>query len=319
MPQKTLISHTKADETMDQAIPKKACLIGLGLITTRYLTGWTETDFIKLCAVADQKETAIGRSHYSQYPFYQSYQDMIIREKPDYAIISTPPESHFEIARFCLLHDVNIIIEKPVTLCMEDFDVLQTLTAQKNLVFWTLFHWLGGIETRAFTKQYDLSHIQAIQIQVQDPYCDENNIIKKDRRHLMGAWIDSGVNALSLLKRLLPFQNVEIQKTEAEACKETKLPIYVKANLLIDGVQVEITVDWRNNTDCKESFVTLDNRQIHINHSAQSITDGATTEYGNIPRLDEHYKTLFAQLEEKSNADFSRAVHQILFEVNQLL
>ena len=304
---------------MKQVTKYKGCLIGLGVITKRYFTGLSETDFLELSAVADTNERALTRELYSNRRFYRDYKEMVENEKPDYVIISTPPASHFDIARWCLEKNVNVIIEKPVVLSLEEFDALRDLAKDKALVFRTLFHWQGGIETLAFGKKYDVSKITEIKISVSDPYSNDGVTVNQDRRPLCGAWIDSGVNALSMVRMWLPFEKVEILDVESQKCIETGLPIYVRARLIIDGVKTEIDVDWRHGLDCKKSTIILGDRCVHIDHSKQSITDEDTVEYGRMQRLDEHYKTLMSNLDKGSNADVSRSVHKILYEVNKLL
>lgn len=298
---------------------KKTCMIGLGLITQRYIKGLDESSYLNICAVSDINENAVSRPMYDRYPFYNDYKQMIAQVKPEYAIISTPPESHFEIASFCLENGVNIVIEKPVTLCIREFDVLSRLAEEKGLVFKTLFHWHGGIETIAFAQKYDLTKIEEIKVSVCDPYCSDFETIDEDRRALMGAWIDSGVNVLSMLRQWLPFEKVEILKTDVQRCTKTQLPVYAKAMLCIDGVQVEIEIDWCQGRDHKESYVKLDGHWVHIDHSQQCIDDVGTTEYGRMTRLDEHYKHQFGTFAGESNVEFSRSVHEILFKVREAL
>lgn len=295
------------------------CLIGLGTITKRYLKGLAECDK-KIVAVCDSNKNAVSRMFYSDYPYYEDYKKMLDENFIDGAIISTPPKSHFEIASYCLENNVNVIIEKPVTLCMEEFDILCNKAKQTGHYFKTLFHWQGGIETHTFGKEYDISKISKIKVNICDPYSDDGETINIGRRPLCGAWIDSGVNALSMIKIWLPFKKTEIISTKVEKCKETGLPIYVSVNLLIDGVETEITVDWTKHYDRKESFVTLGDKTVYINHSAQSITDGEnTTQYGRIERLDEHYYNLFSNLDNIDNLEQSRLIHKLLFEVNEIL
>ncbi len=298
---------------------KKVCLIGLGLITKRYVSGFSESKNLSLCAVADINTDAVGRDYYPDYPFYTDYVQMIKEQSPDYVIISTPPERHFEIAAFCLKNNINIIIEKPVTLCIEDFDTLYNMAKERNLVFKTLFHWHGGRETIAFGNIYNTNQIEKIRVSVQDPYCKDGKTINSRQIPLMGAWIDSGVNILSMIRLWLPFKKLEIISTDTQRCPQTNLPVYVSVRILIDGIETEITVDWRNNTDQKESYVTIQNKEIYINHSGQSITNTTITEYERMPRLDEHYNCLFQNFDYKSNADFSRSVHEFLFKVNEML
>lgn len=304
---------------MSNNSPRRACLIGLGLITEHYLTGLSKSEFLHICAVSDLNENAAGRKHYSTLPFYSDYKVMLSEQAPDYVIISTPPQTHYKIASYCLSNNINIIIEKPVTLCMEDFNALQVLAKNNNLVFRTLFHWHGGIETRAFTQDYNASQIKEIKVNVFDPYCTDG-IIKPDRRPLMGAWIDSGVNILSMIRLWLPFDSLEVISVCSDRCKETGLPVFVNAKLIIDKIPVEITIDWCKGINQKESYITLGEKTLYINHSAQTIqTHQGSVDYSRMPRLDEHYNCLFTNMDQSSNADFSHSVHKALFEVDNKL
>lgn len=304
---------------MEHTAKKRACLIGLGMITQRYPAGLEQSDFIQLCAVSDVREDAVSRQHYRDYPFYDNYREMILRERPDYAIISTPPQTHVDIATWCMEQGVNIIIEKPVTLCLEDLDRLTALAETNNLVFKTLFHWHGGVETRAFGQKFDCRKITDIRVSVRDPYC-VNGVILPDRRPLMGAWIDSGVNILSMIRLWTPMEACQILGAECRRCPETNLPVYARAELLLDGIHTEITVDWTQGIDKKESFVAVDGQAVHINHSAQTLTTAeGTLDYARMPRMDAHYLYLFSRMDSKPNTGFSRRVHEILFKVNASL
>ena len=304
---------------MRQVDKKNACLIGLGMITQRYTRGLSESTQLVLRAVSDINKNAISRPLYANLPFYTDYKRMIAEQKVDYAIISTPPEMHFEIASYCLEKGINVIVEKPVVLCMEQFDALEKLAKEKNLVFRTFFHWHGGRETIAFTQKYDLSKIQIIKALAKDPYCADSKSINVDRRPLMGSWIDSGVNMLSMIRLWLPFKSVEIVRTQVQRCPQTNLPVYAEVELLIDGVKTLISSDWRQGIDHKESFVKLDGRWVHIDHSGQYIDDGGVTEYGRMARMDEHYKYLFETFDGTSNVEFSRTVHQVLLKISEAL
>ena len=300
--------------------PKKVCLIGLGVITQRYWGGFSECALFRLSAVADINPDAVSRSLYKDYPYYEDYQEMLRREQPDYVIISTPPQTHFEIARYCLEQGVHVVIEKPVTVCLEELDQLISLAKANNLVFKTLFHWHGGLETKAFTSDWDYRKISRIQVSVRDPYCTQEGVILPDRRPLMGAWIDSGVNILSMIRLWTPMDSCQILKTECRRCPETGLPVYAHAELLLDGIPTDLTVDWTQGIDQKESCLFVDGQTVYINHSAQKLsTPTKTVSYAQRPRMDEHYLQLFRQMDEIPNTVFSRRVHEILFKVNKAL
>ena len=299
---------------------KTADLIGLGKITKHYTEGLENSNFLNLCAVSDVNPNSVSRELYSSLPFFADYKDMISSAKPDFAIISTPPESHFEIAKFCLESNINVIIEKPVVLNIDEFDALRSLAKEKGLKFITLFHWQGGIELERFNSVYNTDDIKEICVSIFDPYSDDEKTINTNSRALMGAWIDSGVNALSMIKMWLPFKTFEIIKTNSVKCLETNLPIYAFAELLIDGVHVKISVDWRHHKNSKESYITLSNKKVYINHSGQSLSDNTgSVSLAKRERLTEHYYKLFSRLDGKENTESSRLIHKVLLEVNNAL
>ena len=72
---------------------------------------------------------------YKKYPnvlFFKSEDDLFIQNyKIDGAIIATPPQTHFEIAKKCLLNNIHVLIEKPVVETVSDLDQLNEI-AKKN-------------------------------------------------------------------------------------------------------------------------------------------------------------------------------------------
>ncbi len=202
---------------------KTAGLIGLGTITKHYVEGIDRSSFLNLCAVSDLNPKAASRKFYSSLPFFADYKDMISSAKPDFAIISTPPESHFEIAKFCLENNTNVIIEKPVVLNIGEFDALCDLAKEKALKFITLFHWQGGIELDSFNAVYNPEDIKEINVFVSDPYSDDGKSINTNVQALMGAWIDSGVNALSKCLIYAIFGIIKNQTLNFTKIKQTQI------------------------------------------------------------------------------------------------
>jgi predicted dehydrogenase len=47
--------------------------------------------------------------------------------------VTTPPASHFNIAKVCLEHGCHVYVEKPFTLCLEDADALIALANRKGV------------------------------------------------------------------------------------------------------------------------------------------------------------------------------------------
>jgi hypothetical protein len=130
----------------------------------------------------------------------------------------------------------------------------------------------------------------------------------------------SGVNALSFLKALLPFDEYRVLGVERQLCPESGLPIYVKADLQIDGVQASITVDWRKHDNPKSARIVAGGRSILVDHLARTLTDGEqVSHYATGERLLQHYLGFFTNADIRGVDENAERIHQILFEVKERL
>jgi predicted dehydrogenase len=66
--------------------------------------------------------------------WYSSYEDLLSNIRPDLVHITTPPTSHFPIAKTCLSAGLNVLCEKPITITYQDFCLLKELASEKNCV-----------------------------------------------------------------------------------------------------------------------------------------------------------------------------------------
>lgn len=294
----------------------KCGIVGMGTISKYYLNGLNSSSYLKLCAISDINESFLSRPLFENYPFYFDYKEMILKERLDYIIISTPPKTHYEIAFFALKNNVNVIVEKPGVLNINQYEELMNLAKNNNLIFEVSYHWQNGSEIIGFNNLYDKNKINEIHIHVDDPYSDDGKTINENKIKLEGAFIDSGVNALSLIKMWLPFNSYKIIDIKMQRCEKTNLPIYIFVNLLIDNVIVTLEIDWRNKLNNKETFIIYEGRKIEINHSKQKIIDGDKVYYfDSLERLVAHYYNYFKNYNGNVKSSDSYKIHQVLLEV----
>ena len=64
---------------------------------------------------------------------YTDYKEMIEKEKPELASIATESGIHAEVALYCIDKGVNVIIEKPMAMSMEDADKIIKAAEAKNV------------------------------------------------------------------------------------------------------------------------------------------------------------------------------------------
>lgn len=299
---------------------KTVGIIGLGTISKNYRKGLDASQVLQLKAVCDMLEDAPSRAAFPEYPFYRDYKEMLRCEQLDYVVISTPPVTHKDIAGYALEQGVDVIMEKPATENMAELLELTALAQQLGRKFFLMFHWQSGSEVEAFAQHYAADRISQIQVNVQDPYSDDGITILPAKRKLLGTWLDSGSNALSLIKLWLPFEDLQILSLQTQLCPQSNLPIYSLAQLQIDGIPTQICVDWRNGLNRKETFLCYDGRQIHIDHSGQRIIDGENClDCTQMDRLQQHYYGYFRDFREDIPLDDAIRIHQFLYEVAQKL
>jgi predicted dehydrogenase len=65
--------------------------------------------------------------------FFSSLDSLIDQSRPDVVHITTPPKSHFEVAKHCLLQGCHVYVEKPFTVELPEAEELIRLAQEKNL------------------------------------------------------------------------------------------------------------------------------------------------------------------------------------------
>ncbi|MFZ0339539.1 MAG: Gfo/Idh/MocA family oxidoreductase [Terracidiphilus sp.] len=110
-------------------------IIGCGKIADAHVSQIQRIAGCEIVGVCDQ-EPLMALQLYERFPVKQYYTDyaQLVREAhPDVVHITTPPASHFEIAKFCLEHNCNIYVEKPFTVDASEAQILVDLATEKGL------------------------------------------------------------------------------------------------------------------------------------------------------------------------------------------
>lgn len=113
----------------------KAALIGCGKIADTHVAQIVRIKGCAIVAVCD-REPLMGVQLRDRYPVGALYQDvsrMLAEARPDVVHITTPPASHFELARQCLEAGCHVYVEKPFTLRSEEAVELVKLAESRGL------------------------------------------------------------------------------------------------------------------------------------------------------------------------------------------
>jgi predicted dehydrogenase len=113
----------------------KVALVGCGKIADDHAQQIGRIKGCEIVGVCD-REPLMARQLYERFPIKKHYNDLtglLAGARPDVVHITTPPESHFEIARICLASGCHVYVEKPFALCEDDARRLMALATEKGL------------------------------------------------------------------------------------------------------------------------------------------------------------------------------------------
>src|SRR2546422_10754987 len=113
----------------------KVAIVGCGKIADSHASQIQRIKGCEIVGVCDQ-EPLMARQLSERFPvkqYFTGLTDLLSDARPDVVHITTPPESHFDLARLCLQAGCHVYVEKPVTLCEEDAQRLVALANEKGL------------------------------------------------------------------------------------------------------------------------------------------------------------------------------------------
>ena len=269
----------------------KTVLVGLGEIARHHRLGLQHSVLFELSAVCDLKEDAPSKKFYAGITFYTDVVEMLEKEKPQVAILATPPSTHSALADICAKQNVLALIEKPLAATMEEVTQMRTLLADNKINI--IYHWMFSQEILWFKRSVRIRNLQKIHFQMEDPYTDKNGHIRPSRSFLGGCWIDSGVNALSVLSLWTDLTHLE--KKKIEHIKDAGIPVETHAEFTVDGVEVVMDISWRTERNYKETSLQIGEEKYVLEHSNQRVLCNGEEIFSDqsMDRLDRHYYNFY--------------------------
>jgi predicted dehydrogenase len=113
----------------------KIAIVGCGKIADAHASEIQRIAGCEIVGVCD-REPLMARQLYDRFPIKQHFGDLtelLEKSRPDVIHITTPPQSHFEIANLCLEWGCHVYVEKPFTLYENEARKLITLANEKSL------------------------------------------------------------------------------------------------------------------------------------------------------------------------------------------
>jgi predicted dehydrogenase len=113
----------------------KAAIVGCGKIADSHASQIQRIKGCEIVGVCDREEL-MAKQICERFAIHRSFSqldDLIDQARPDVVHVTTPPQSHFEIARQCLERGCHVYVEKPFTLDTSEAEQLIGLAETKRL------------------------------------------------------------------------------------------------------------------------------------------------------------------------------------------
>lgn len=305
----------------------RLAIVGLGQIFEHHLRALSIQGH-SIVAVCDLHRERLALAPASAAKF-TSLSDMLAVTEADAVLVATSTADHFEHALAVLRAGFPLVLEKPAALCQSDYDVLKAVATAAALPVAILFHAAHANDLRglaAVLKQRPLKRF-AWHGLFCDPYDDAER-----RAALLDPWVDSGVNALSVVVQVLGTE-IDIHHCISTNIFAPNSPSRVAASAVFTvdsgdlSGQIVIETSWasaRNHKSTRLFDLNGAPTRYELDHSLEQLSwSGQSgherTSYANEwPRLTNHYVNALSEAlalikEGKSNWNFADAVHAPYF------
>jgi predicted dehydrogenase len=300
----------------------RAALIGLGTNAANYRDGLLLSQSIELSVVCDLDSSAISRKYYEKTPFVNDYRTIPNLFDVDVVFVVTPPKTHFEIGSFFVKRGIPVVLEKPPFEKYSDLFRFNAVSFPGHAMWMTAYHWQYGPDIEYLKKEMPkLGKIVSATTTIFDPYFEHGHILP-NKVNLLGAWLDSGSNALSVFAYLFEGLRPNLIHRHFEMDSKVGMPFY--SNVVFGGADnaiFSIEIDWTKHINLKRSVYEFENASIAIEHSAQSVYENGklVASFHDRPRLVNHYFHMLNNFSSRELIDrqMSDSVLKFMYEVNE--
>jgi len=311
-------------------------IIGLGHVAKHQISAIQMSGEFELIAGCDSDPAHLNLLG-SSVDAHKDIDEMLERPDLDVVIVATPNNLHVEHGIRVIEAGKWLVMEKPLAETQENFDLLMESRNKRAGHCTVALHAAYGVEVEWFHSELmsgglDLNRLDAFCSQFYDPYF-ENGILRKGALSLGGSWMDSGVNALSVICKFIDPKNLVISdsrmmRTRESQCFELRGTVdFDVSDPFLHG-RGSIDTNWTIGLDTKTtSFeISESSRKLILEHSAQAVilSDRGHEQVlfsceNNLPRLTNHYIGVLEDLAQqvrsgKDNMAYCQELHEILYQ-----
>ena len=172
----------------------KIGIIGLGRVFDHYLKNFLDTKFLSQneLFICDSNIQLLNK--YSEKLNCKSCEKIeeLIKEKPDFVIVSSPSGLHFQHSKICLENNINVLSEKPACMSIKEHFNLIELSQEMNLKCGVIFQNRFNAAMKALKQIVNENHLGKINICSMKLHWSRDQNYYSDDWH--GKWVmDGGV------------------------------------------------------------------------------------------------------------------------------
>ncbi len=214
-------------------------VIGYGYWGPNLFRNFVELPECDVVALADRDMDRLAQVErlYPQVARTTDYRDLFTMGI-DAVSIATPPVTHFQIARDCLLHGLHVLVEKPLTLSSEDAQALITIANERGLVLMVGHTFEYNPAVRALKEIIDSGELG--QVFTIDAVRVNLGLFQA---HLNVLW-DLAPHDLSILRYLLGHDPTSVRATGADCIVKGVHDVVYLALTFPDNVLAHVHISW---------------------------------------------------------------------------
>ena len=295
----------------DDPRPRELVLVGLGRAAALTLGGIEQRTDVRLVAAVDP----LGRKATTDVPRSVAV-GHALADLPgfDIAVVATPTATHPDVCRALFGRcrgDELVLCEKPLADAPDVAEGVLDAAVAAGIRFRVFFHFGFAAEVMwAREALAGRAPVASVACAFVDPYADD---LEARTAALVSSWLDSGINALSVLGRLVDLRDAE------PIAGNTAVDTHVRVTFSSGGEEGEGTIRTAWETDArKQTTVRLvDGTELVLDHRTATVTvDGREAFRGAADPSRDRYRLMLA-----AHLDDTDLVHtrdQIL-ELHRLL
>lgn len=313
--------------------PWRIGIAGLGRIAEIQIAALSEMPEFLLVAACDPDpaRAAICPEGTASHPTLTA---LLAAASCDAIIVSTPTSTHFAVASEVIAAGHHLLLEKPAAVHPGEVPRLQLLAENAGVIFQTAFHMSRGAETdwladHLATAPGESVRVRRFESRFHDPLFLSGTLHPR-APSVLGSWVDSGINALSVLARFTALDDLQIDHADFQRIDGLPVnDIQARVDFSGPGIHGTIHTDWTLDSEQKITLLHLTNGQRwSLDHNAQTATLQDSPEaprpcHRHPSRMIDHYRGILtdfatALTHHQSNAPLSLTLHKLLLDATAL-